>query len=279
MRRTLSVASSLLALAFVASSSNITSAAPAPATPPAKPPASSGTVAKAAPLIGAHGFDVTGMNTSVKACDDFYIYAVGKWRDTHPLDPQYSRFGRFEEVAERNRLKLREILDADAANTNAPKGSIEQKVGDFYASCMNEGAVEAQGIKPIAAELERISAIKSHDELMVEVTRLHEMGFAPLFRVGGTNDFKNSKMIIAAVGSGAVGLPDRDYYLRDDTRFKDVRTKYVEHVAKMFALTGEDATAAQADAQHILQVEKTPTTSPPSPTSARWLPGSTGPST
>src|SRR5262249_12222211 len=80
-------------------------------------------------------------------------------------------------------------------------------------------------------------------------------GFAPLFRVGGANDFKNSKMIIAQLGSGQIGLPDRDYYLRDDTRFKDVRTKYVDHVAKMFVLAGEESGAAQADAQRILTIE------------------------
>lgn len=249
MRRILLAASSLLALAFTANSATNGT----PATTPAASTTSK--AATASPLIGAHGFDVTGMNTAVKACDDFYIYAVGKWREAHPLDPQYSRFGRFEEVAERNRLKLREILDADAANTKAPKGSIEQKVGDFYASCMDETAIEAQGIKPIAGELDRIGAIKTRDELMAEVVRLHEMGYAPLFRVGGANDFKNSKMIIAILGSGSVGLPDRDYYLRDDTRFKDIRSKYTVHVAKMFTLAGEDATAADADAQRILQIE------------------------
>jgi putative endopeptidase len=194
------------------------------------------------------------MNTSVNACDDFYTYAVGKWRDTHPLGPQYARFGRFEEVAERNRDRLREILEADA-KANAPKGSMQQKVGDFYAACMDEAAIEAQGITPIAGELERISALQSKDDLMSEVVRLHQQGFGPLFRVGGTNDFKNSKMIIAALGTGSVGLPDRDYYLRDDTRFKDIRAKYADHVAKMFVLVGENPVTAQVDAQRVLQTE------------------------
>src|SRR5258706_11142527 len=250
MKLFLPLASVLLALAVVSCSTNTTSTAPA-----AAPKSAAAVPAAAAPLFAPHGFDVTGMNPSVNACDDFYTYAVGKWREAHPLPAQYSRFGRFEEVADRNRDKLREIVDADVTNTHAAKGSSEQKVGDFYASCMNEAAIEAQGITPIAGYLDRINNIKSHDDLMATIVYLHQQGFAPLFRVGGGNDFKNSKMIIAQLGSGAIGLPDRDYYLRDDTRFKDFRTKYADHVAKMLALAGEDATAAQADAQRILTIE------------------------
>src|ERR1700686_49867 len=95
----------------------------------------------ATPLFGPHGLDMTGMDPSVNACDDFYRFAVGKWRDTHPLPAQYSRYGRFEELAERNRDVLHKILEDDAAMTNAKPGRAEQKVGDFYASCMNETAI------------------------------------------------------------------------------------------------------------------------------------------
>jgi putative endopeptidase len=106
------------------------------------------TVAAPAPaFFGPHGFDLTAMDTSVKACDDFYRFAVGKWRETHPLPAQYSRYGRFEELAERNREVLHKILEEDAAITNAAPGSAEQKVGDFYAACMNETAVEAAGVR------------------------------------------------------------------------------------------------------------------------------------
>src|SRR5512141_2724030 len=90
------------------------------------------------PLLAPHGFDLTGMDTTARPCDDFYQYAVGKWRQTHPLPGTYSRFGRFEELADRNRDRLRQILEQDASMTSAAGGSPEQKIGDFYASCMNE---------------------------------------------------------------------------------------------------------------------------------------------
>ncbi len=205
-------------------------------------------------FIGAHGFDVGGMDTAVKACDDFYNYAVGKWRASHPLPPQYSRFGRFEELAERNRETLHKILEADAAQ-NAPAGSNPQKLGDFYSACMNETAIEAAGTTPIQPELARINGISDRQQFLAELTRLHTEGYAPLFRVGGVNDFKNSTMIIAALGAGSLGLPDRDYYLRDDARFVKIRSEYVAHVAKEFALAGEDAATAEADARRVLDLE------------------------
>ncbi len=189
-------------------------------------------------FIGAHGFDVGGMDTAVKACDNFYSYAVGKWRASHPLPPQYSRFGRFEELAERNRETLHKILEADAAQ-NAAAGSNPQKLGDFYSACMDETAIEGAGTTPIQPELARINGISDRQQLLAELTRLHSEGYAPLFRVGGVNDFKNSTMIIAALGAGSLGLPDRDYYLRDDARFSKIRSEYVVHVAKEFtALPG-----------------------------------------
>ena len=208
------------------------------------------------PLFGPHGFDLTGMDQTVKACDDFYQFAVGKWRDTHPLPAQYSRFGRFEEVADRNRDVLHTILEEDAATAaTAPRGSAQQKIGDFYAACMNETAIDAAGATPIQPELDRINAITDRNTLVAEVTRLHDMGFAPLFRIGGQNDFKNSKMIIASVGTGQLGLPDRDYYLRDDERFKNTRSQYVDHVTTMLTLAGQNASQARSDAERILQLE------------------------
>ncbi len=205
-------------------------------------------------FLGPHGFDLTAMDRTAQPCDDFYRFAVGHWRETHPLQPQYARFGRFEEVSERNREVLRAILDEDA-KANAAAGTAEQKVGDFYAACMNEQAVEAQGITPIAGELDRINALNDKQALLTELVSLQERGVAPLFRVGGQNDFKNSKMIIATLGTGSFGLPDRDYYLSDDNRFKTIRQQYVEHVARMLALVGEEPSKAQSDAKRVLDVE------------------------
>jgi putative endopeptidase len=216
---------------------------------------SAAAVAPAPAYLAPHGFDLSAMDTNVKACDDFYRFAVGKWRDTHPLPAQYSRYGRFEELAERNREVLHKILEEDAAMTNAAPGSAEQKVGDFYAACMNEPAVEAAGITPIQPELDRINGISDRASLLNELNHLHTAGYAPLFRVGGTNDQKNSKMIIASLGTGSLGLPDRDYYLRDDDRFKTIRTQYVSHISVMLILAGEAPLQADADAQAILDLE------------------------
>ncbi len=209
----------------------------------------------AKPFLGDHGFDLTAMDTTVKPCDDFYSYVTGNWRRTHPLDPQHARFGRFEEVAERNREQLRQILEQDSAMTNAAPGSLEQKVGDFYAACMNETAIETAGMSGIQPELNRINAITDRTALMSEIARLHGEGVGSLFRFGGGNDFKNSKMIIAQLGTGALGLPDRDYYLSEDDRFKTYRGQYVDHVAKMMTLAGEDASISHSEADRILSIE------------------------
>ena len=242
MRRTF-IAAVIVLTAFIAgcgsshTGQSTTAAAPAPA------------------FFAPHGFDLSAMDTNVKACDDFYRFAVGKWRDTHPLPAQYSRYGRFEELAERNREVLHKILEEDAAMTNAAPGSAEQKVGDFYAACMNEPAIEAAGITPIQPELDRINAISDRASLITELNHLHTAGFAPLFRVGGTNDQKNSKMIIASLGTGSLGLPDRDYYLRDDDRFKTIRNQYANHIGVMLVLAGESPLQSSADAQRILELE------------------------
>jgi putative endopeptidase len=245
MRRLLALVVIVLT-AFVVSCGSSQTSAPSAAAAPAAP---------ATAFFAPHGFDLTAMDSSVKACEDFYRFAVGKWRETHPLPAQYSRYGRFEELADRNRDVLHKILEDDAAMANARPGSAEKKLGDFYASCMNETAVEAAGVTPIQPELARINGISDRASLIAELNHLHTAGYGPLFRVGGTNDQKNSKMIIATLGAGSIGLPDRDYYLRDDARFKAIREQYLDHVTKMLALSGESADQSSADAQRILALE------------------------
>jgi len=234
MRRFVAIAVALLAVSCTTT------------TPPPAPKA----------YFAPHGFDVASMDTTANACDDFYRFAVGKWRDTHPLPSTYSRFGRFEELAERNRDVLHAILEEDAkAAATAERGSAVQKLGDFYGACMNEQATEAAGFTPIKAELDAIDAISDRAGVDAEIIRLEQRGVAPGFRFSSQNDFMNSKMMIGVVTQAGLGLPDRDYYLRNEERFTKTRNAYVDHMTKMFALIGEDPQRAAADAQKVLALE------------------------
>ena len=167
-------------------------------------------VHEGANVPGWHMPDVEGVNIPMDSSDGTEYIA----RSVR-LEANGQRFGRPCLLEE----------DARVAAT-APRGSAEQKVGDFYAACMNETAIEAAGMTPIQDELSRINAISDRASLLTELTRLHNEGYGPLFRVSGQNDMKNSKMIIASVGSGGLGLPDRDYYLRDQDRFKTREHNY-----------------------------------------------------
>jgi predicted metalloendopeptidase len=205
-------------------------------------------------FFGDHGFDVSQIDRTVQPCDDFYSFAVGKWRESHPLPPQYARFGRFEELAERNRQTLRSILEEDA-KLHGASGTTEQKIGDFWNACMNEPAIEAQGMTPVEPELKRIGDVHDLTTLQDEVARMQSAGYAPVFRVSGQQDYKNSKSVIAFLSQGGLGLPDRDYYLRDDKRFAETRSQYVDHIAKMFTLAGADPAKAAADAKLVVELE------------------------
>jgi putative endopeptidase len=150
---------------------------------------------------------------------------------------------------------LHEILEAAAKNTKAPKGSSEQKVGDYYATCMDEAKVEADGLKPLATELDRIAKIKDQKTLQDEIARLHSMGINVLFVAASTQDFKNSAEVTAEVDQGGLGLPDRDYYLKTDEKSTHIKEEYIKHVAKMLELMGDDAAKAATETQTILALE------------------------
>ena len=194
------------------------------------------------------------MDRSVNACDNFYEFAVGGWRKANPLPPAFGRFGRFEEIAERNRQTLRTILEQGSGQT-----------GDFYRACMDEQGIEARGLAPIQDQLDRIGAIDDVSDVIAEIHHLQRyptptFGIElrsgnPVFRFQAQNDYKNSNEIIAAVTQGGLGLPDRDYYIRRDDRLETVRKEYLQHIARMFELTGTPRMRAELDAQRVIALE------------------------
>lgn len=203
-----------------------------------------------------HGFDPANMcTTTCKACDDFYQYANGGWIAKNEIPAAFSSWGITSPLREKNIAVLHTILEDAAKNTAAAAGSNEQKIGSFYASCMDEAKIEAAGARPLAAEFAAINKLKSARELPAMLAHLHSMGVPSLFNFGAGQDAKKSDSIIAITGQGGLGLPDRDFYLKDDEKSKSTRDAYVLHVTNMFKLLGDDATLAAAEAQTIMKLE------------------------
>jgi putative endopeptidase len=203
----------------------------------------------------SHGVELTILDKTCKPCEDFYRYASGEWLAKNPVPAAYPSWGRFNELAERNRELLHQILEGAAANTKASPGSNEQKIGNFYASCMDEKQINEAGAKPLDAEIARIDGIRSARELQEEVARLQGMGVRAVFEFGSTQDAKNSSQVIGSADQSGLGLPDRDYYTKTDDKSKQIRQQYEEHVAKMLALAGDDDAKAAMEAKAIVDLE------------------------
>lgn len=202
------------------------------------------------------GFDPANMcTTTCKACEDFYQYANGGWIAKNEIPPAFSSWGITSPLREKNIATLHQILEDAAKNTAAPKGSNEQKIGAFYASCMDEASIETAGASPLAREIAAINKMKSSRDLPATLAHLHRIGVPAIFGFGAGQDFKKSDSVIAITGQGGLSLPDRDFYLKDDEKSKSTRDAYVKHVANMFKLLGDDADKAAAEAQTVMKVE------------------------
>ncbi|AWM35032.1 M13 family metallopeptidase [Hymenobacter nivis] len=245
------VAAAALALASCASSKPAaTAAAPAPAAPPvAAAPAPD-------PVVKGVGLDLTGMDTSVSPCDDFYHYTSGNWMKNTPIPAAESGWGSFNILAERNNATLRAILDESAQQApTATKGSNLQKVGDFYAAAMDSAAINKAGLRYLAPHLARIDAVKN----LAEMQRLLSDPTISLggawFESGVSPDDKISSQYAVQFSQGGLSLPNRDYYLDQDARSKSIRAAYQTYLVNTFKLLGEFDAAAKAHAAAVMRIE------------------------
>ncbi|HWZ59681.1 MAG TPA: M13 family metallopeptidase [Gemmatimonadaceae bacterium] len=204
-----------------------------------------------------HGIDPANLDTTCAPCQDFYQFATGGWTKTHPIPAAFPRWGSFDELAERNRLVLREVLDVAVRDTASAKAPSTRKVGVFYASCMDSTGAEADGLQPLKPELDRIAAMTTLTSLRAESARLQRLGIPAPFGFAIQPDLKHSRQEALYVAQGGLGLPDRDYYTKTDSASAGIRAQYAAHVGRLLTLGGMEPADARAAADKILGLETT----------------------
>jgi len=202
-----------------------------------------------------HSIDVTDLDRKVDPCNDFYEFSNGTWRANHPIPATMVRWSKRWESGETTKDKLREVLEAAEQNKTAPKGSTDQVIGDYYGACMNEPQVDARGVEPLKKWFAAIDAVKDNGGLEPMMADMHDILVAVPFNLSSSTDPHKPTWVLADVGASGYSLPDRDYYLKPDARFKEAREKFVEHVTKMFVLVDWDQKSAAAGAQTVMSME------------------------
>ena len=195
------------------------------------------------------------MDLTVNPGDNFYLYANGNWIKNNQIPDDRSSYGSFDIVRKETDKNIRTLLEEVAKNTTAEKGSIAQKIRDFYVTGMDTVKIEEQGIAPLKSELDLIENIKTTEDFEDVVARFHTFGLDPLFNGGIEQDLMDSKNYKFYLMQAGIGLPDRDYYTTDDDRSREIRAEYVKHVAKMFELTGVESEKAQKNAELVMSIE------------------------
>ena len=206
------------------------------------------------PIPKSVRFDIGALDKSADPCVDFYQYACGGWLKANPVPSDQARWGRFDELQERNRQTLHEILE-EAAKPSANRDAVTQKIGDYYAACMDEKAIDARGLAPVEPDLKRIRDMKDKADLAAVVAHLHRLGVDVMFAFASGQDYKDSNEVIAQADQGGLGMPDRDYYLKDDSKSVELRQKYVAHVQRILELLGEKPEQANLDAAAMMRLE------------------------
>lgn len=191
------------------------------------------------------------LDPAVSACDNFFLHACGVWQKENPIPGDQARWGNFNALADRNLNLLHEILDAAVKNPQPETA----KIANFYAACMDEAGVDAKGLAPLSPVLSRINDLKDKQGLGALVGYLHDQGVNALFGFGRMQKFSDAVQTIAAAGQGGLGLPERDFYFKDDDKTKEQRAAYLAHVQKMFELSGTAPDAAKAKAATVLAFE------------------------
>ncbi|HOX44750.1 MAG TPA: M13 family metallopeptidase [Myxococcota bacterium] len=202
------------------------------------------------------GIDLAAIDPGAKPCEDFYAFACGGWIANHEIPPDKARWGMFDQLGERNLGLLRELLEEAAAGKSAPEDVFGQKVGDFYAACMDEAGIERSGLAELQAEWAKLEAVQDPASLAAAVGRIQRSGVGVLFNFGAMQDFEDSRRMIAGVFQGGLSLPDRDYYLKDDPKNAQIRKSYLAYLEAMLGLAGVPQARASEEARAVFELER-----------------------
>ncbi len=198
--------------------------------------------------------DPADMDLSIKPGDDFDNYANGGWKAKNPIPAEKSRYGSFDQVSDLAEKQVKSLVE-DLAAKPEEKGTIQQKIADFFNTGMDTVKIEEQGLKPIQPYLDAIDQMATIQDVQKMIAKLHAENISPLFDFSSGADEKNSGMVITYLSQGGLGMPDRDYYTKTDPRSKELQAQYVKYVTNMFGLMGENSSTAQTDAQTVMRME------------------------